>query len=187
MLEVGYRRENLIFQAIGCLALAAGGVWFARLDTGYFQLTLLGWLMAAAMPVVAIALVRRGFVGSLALREVRDGLEIRTLYAAQDFAWSGLQSVHRETLQQSSAFGLIKQTIAGYLVFTGRNRSGEEVTIKLHEDLLDWPKKSLSELQDEVVDRWTRSQTDRQYAAPAPPPARTPVSPVVPTFGRRLV
>ena len=42
MLEVGYRRENLFFQSIGCLALAAGGVWLARLDTGYFQLTLLG-------------------------------------------------------------------------------------------------------------------------------------------------
>ena len=183
MLEIGYRRENLIFQAVGCLALAAGGVWFARLDTGYFQLTLLGWLMAAAMPVVAIALVRRGFDGSLALREVRDGLEIRTLYAAQDFAWKDLQSVHRETLQQSSAFGLIKQTIAGYLVFTGRNRSGEGVTIKLHEDLLDWPKKTLSKLQDEVVERWTQGQTDRQFAAPAPRPG----SPAAPTFGRRSV
>ncbi len=183
MLEVGYRRENLIFQATGCLALAAGGVWFARLDTGYFQLTLLGWLMAAAMPVVAIALVRRGFDRSLALREVRDGLEIRTLYAAQDIAWSGLQTVHRETLQQSSAFGLIKQTIAGYLVFTGRNRSGEEVTIKLHEDLLDWPKKSIRQLQTEIVERWTQSKTDRQFAVP---PARM-ANPAAPTFGRRSV
>ncbi len=183
MLEVGYRRENLIFQGIGCLALAAGGVWFARLDTGYFQLTLLGWLMAAAMPIVAFALVRRGFDGSLALREVQGGLELRTLYAAQDFAWSGLDSVHRETLQQSSAFGLIKQTIAGYLVFTGRNRSGEQVTIKLHEDLLDWPKQSLGQLQDKVVERWEQSQSDRQFA----PPAARPASPVAPTFGRRSV
>lgn len=183
MLEVGYRRENLIFQSIGCLALAAGGVWLAQLDTGYFQLTLLGWLMAAAMPVVAFALVRRGFDGSLALRELRDGLEIRTLYAAQDFAWKDLQSVHRETLQQSGAFGLIKQTIVGYLVFTGRNRSGENITIKLHEDLLDWPKKSLDQLQNEVVARWRQSQTDRQSAAFAPRPA----SPAVPNFGRRSV
>ena len=183
MLAVGYRRGNLIFQSIGCLALAAGGVWLAQLDTGYLQLTLLGWFMAAAMPVVAIALVRRGFDGALALREVRDGLEIRTLYAAQDIAWKDLQSVHREILQQSGAFGLIKQTIAGYLVFTGRNRSGEDVSIKLHEDLLDWPKTSLSQLQVEVAERWTNSQTARQMAVPTPRSA----IPVLPTFGRRPV
>ena len=168
VLEVGYRRENLIGQSIGCLALAASGVWLARLETGYFQLPLLGWLIAAAMPEVAIALVRRGFDGSLALREVYGGLEIRILYAAQDFASSGLQSVYHETLQQSSAFGLIKQTNAGYLVFTGRNRRGE---------------KSPGKLQDEVADRSTQDQTGRKFAARALRSA----SPAAPTFGRRSV
>ena len=183
MLEVGYRRENLFFQSIGCLALAAGGVWLARLDTGYFQLTLLGWLIALAMPFVAYATFRRALDGLLALREVRDGLEIRTLYAAQDIAWKDLQTVHRETLEQSAALGLIKQTVAGYLVFSGRNRQGEEVKIKLHEDLMDWPKASLSELQDEVVARWTKSKV----AAPIAAEGFRPASPVAPTFGRRSV
>ena len=183
MLEVGYRRENLFFQSIGCLALAAGGVWLAQLNTGYFQLTLLGWLIALAMPFVAYATFRRALDGSLALREVPDGLEIRTLYAAQDIAWKDLQTVHRETLQQSSGFGLIKQTIAGYLVFTGRNRQGEDVKIKLHEDLIDWPKASLSELQEAVVARWTKSKA----AAPAAAEGFRPASPVAPTFGRRSV
>ena len=63
MLEFGYRREHMFFQSTGCLALAAGGVWFARLDTGYFQLTLLGWLIALAMPFAAFATFRRAFDG----------------------------------------------------------------------------------------------------------------------------
>ena len=183
MLEIGYRRENLIFQSIGCLAMAAGGVWLARLDTGYFQLTLLGWLMAAAMPCIAFVTFRRGLDGSLALREVRDGLELRTLYAAQDIAWKDLEAVHRETLTQSSGFGLIKQTIAGYLVFSGRNRSGEQIKIKLHEDLLDWPKASLGKLQDEIAVRWQQGQTDRPLAAPQ----YRPIAATVPSFGRRSV
>ena len=183
MLEVGYRRENMFFQSFGCLAMAAGGVWLARLDTGYFQLTVLGWLFAAGMPVVAFVTLRRALDGLLALREVADGLEIRTLYAAQDIAWKDLQTVHRETLQQSSGFGLIKQTIAGYLVFTGRNRHGDAIKIKLHEDLLDWPKASLSELQNEIAARWAKSKD----VAPIAAEGFRPASPVAPTFGRRSV
>lgn len=183
MIEVGYRRENLFFQSIGCLALAAGGVWFARLDTGYLQLTLLGWLIALAMPFVAYATFRRALDGALALREVSNGIEINTLYASQNIAWRDLQSVHRESLTQSGAFGLIKQTIAGYLVFAGRNRSGEDVVIKLHEDLLNWPKAELHKLEAQVIERWARGELEGQAMAPA---LKAP-SPATPSFGRRSV
>lgn len=183
MLEIEYKRGNLVFQAIGCAAIAAGGGWLALQDGFHWQLRLLGGFLALGLPFVSYALAQQVISGKSAIVETATGLQLSTLYGSREVRWQELTAIEREVLRQSSAFGLIKQDIAHYLVFSGYSPRDGEFRVKIQEDLIDVPKAGLARLYEQLHAMW------QDGGSPRPVPAtRLQGSPVVPRatgFGRR--
>ena len=183
MLEIAYKRGNLVFQAVGCFALAAGGGWLAFQDWAHWQLRLLGSLFAVGLPFVSYALAHRVISGQSAITEINGGLRLSTLYESTDLCWQDLQSIEREVLTQASALGLIKQDIAHYLVFSSYSQRDGEFRIKIQEDLIDIPKSGRDRLYRQLLELW------KNDGSPPPVAASQIASPALarraPTFGRR--
>ena len=183
MLDIAYKRANLVFQAIGCFALAVGGGWLASQDWTHWQLRLLGGLFAVGLPVVSYAVAHRVISGQSAIAEINGGLRLSTLYESADLRWEDLQTIEREVLTQTSALGLIKQDIAHYLVFSGYSPRNGEFRIKIQEDLIDVPKSGHDRLYRKLLELWENGGSPPPVAASriaSPASARR-----APTFGRR--
>jgi hypothetical protein len=184
MIAVSYKRDRLVFQAIGIVMLALGALWLGLQDNFAITWRLLGWFLAVTLPFVSVALARKAIDGQLAIREVSQGLELSSLYGSRTVPWANLTAIERHVLQQSSAFGLIKQDVAHYIVFVGYEVGEGEFSIRIQEDLIDWPKGQLPELFDRLATRWKSRQ-----AEPDRPALQRPLAPSFssPTFGKRLI
>jgi len=181
MQTVRYKRGTLIWQAIGCLVIAAGGLWMAVSFNG--QAKLLGILLALMLPFASIALMVRAFGDCVALQFDSSTLRVTTLLGGARLSWSQVRSLSREVVTQSQAFGLFKQDISFYLVITAVEDGGFERRFKVNERLLDWPRDGIPALVDDMA----RAQSSR---APAPPQPRAPTAAgPAPrgSFGRRTV
>lgn len=183
MLDIEYKRGNMAFQAVGCAALAAGGGWLALQADFHWQLRLFGGLLALGLPFIAYALVQRLISGQSAIVETATGLRLSTLYGSRDVRWQDLLAIEREVLTQSSAFGLIKQEIAHYLVFSGYTPGDGDFRVKIQEDLIDVPKAARADLYQQLHLMW------RNGGSPRPIPATRPDQAVAAArtvgFGRR--
>lgn len=116
-----------------------------------WQLRLLGALLGLSLPFVAVALAIRAYNDVPAIQYDHRKLSVATLWASADLPWPTVRRIHRETLQQQSSFGLIKQDIGHYLVVTAVVGDNDERTYKINERLLDWPVEALSRLADDLV------------------------------------
>jgi hypothetical protein len=186
MIAVSYKRDRLVLQAIGIVMLALGALWLGLQSNFAITWRLLGWFLAVTLPFASVALVRKAIDGQLAIREVAQGLELSSLYGSRTVPWANLTAIERHVLQQSSAFGLIKQDLAHYIVFVGYEVGEGEFRIKIQEDLIDWPRAELEILLDQLAATW-----HARSAGPAiqPQPSRRLTSPgfSASTFGRRAV
>jgi hypothetical protein len=171
MQTVFYKREKLIKQAIGCALLAAAGFWCASQPTFHWQIRLMGGLLAFSLPSVSILLLSRWHKNVPAIHFDDDRLHLSSLYRSASFSWSEIRHVDREKLTQAAAFGLIKQTIASYLVVTVADGSNFEKKFKIQEDLLEWPRDGLDALADEIYQK-------RVVTAPQRSNTETPNKPI---------
>jgi hypothetical protein len=183
MLTIEYKRSKLAFQAIGCFALAAGGGWLAFEDWVHWQIRGLGGFLALCLPFVGYAVAYRAHSGQSAIVETATGLQLSTLYGSRDVRWQDLTAIERVVLRQSSAFGLIKQDIANYLMFSGYSPRDGEFRVKIQEDLIDVPKAGLARLYEQLHAMW------QDGGSPRPVPATrlhgSPVATRATGFGRR--
>lgn len=150
MTIIRYKRSDMVFQSIGCFFLAGLGAYMALQDI-MWQLRLLGGFLAAALPVVSIALAMRAYNNVAAIQYDHKALTLATLWTSVELPWSAIRSIHRETLQQQSAFGLIKQNIGHYLVVTAHIGDNDERTFKLNEQLLDRPAAQMPQLAADLI------------------------------------
>lgn len=190
MTIVRYKRADLILQAIGCLVIAGGSAWgFTLADSVKLQI-LLG-IVAVSLPIAAMALGIRATGDLTALSFDDRNVTACSLWQRVTVPWAGVKSIHRETLQRSSMFGLFKQTLGWYLVVVTHDGDGFEKRIKLNEKLLDRPQDSLHLLLREIEEAHAASLVRRQNQFRAAEPSRTPAprpeAPLAtrPTFGRR--
>ena len=165
MLDIAYKRTNLVFQAIGCFALAVGGGWLAGQDWAHWQIRLLGGLFAVGLPLVSCAVAHRIISGQSAIAEINGGLRLSTLYESADLRWEELQSIERGVLTQTSALGLIKQDVARYLIFSGYSPRNGEFRIKIQEDLIDVPKSAHDRLYRQLLELWENGGSPTPVAA----------------------
>lgn len=195
MRVISYKRDSMISQALGCLLIAAGGVWLAFQADFNIKFRFFGGFLAVCLPFVSAALFIRWKGGAEALRFDARQLHISTLYRQTSVAWSDVRNIQREKLTQSSGFGLIKQDIAHYLVITTALDGGFERTFRVQEDLLDWPKDAREALAEELSAIWAQALRSGRDA-PMPPPAAPPAVPLIngrplvaarPAFGRKQV
>lgn len=195
MRTISYKRDSMITQAIGCLFLAAGGAWLAMHPEFHVKFRFVGGFLAVCLPFVSAALFMRWRSGAEALRFDARQLHISTLYRQTSVAWSDVRNIQRETLTQSSGFGLIKQDVAHYLVITTAIDGGFERTFRVQEDLLDWPKDGMAALADELSGLWAHALRSGREPL-MPPPAAPPAVPLIngrplvgarPSFGRKQV
>jgi hypothetical protein len=156
MRSVFYKRDKLITQSIGCLVLAAGGLWLAIDPDFHAKFRFVGGFLALCLPFVSIALFHRWRQNHPALAYDQHSVSLSTLYRSASFAWQDVRDIQREKLTQSSGFGLIKQDIAHYLVITVADGSSLE-EYRIQEDILDWPRERFDALQSELVDKWMMS------------------------------
>ncbi len=184
MIAVSYKRDRLIAQSVGILLLSLGGLWLGLQDNFGLSWRLLGWLLAVALPFVSVALARKAIDGQLAIREIANGLELASLYGSRTIPWKNLTAIHREVLQQSSGLGLIKQDVAHYIVFTGYEVGPGEFSIKIQEDLIDWPKHQLGNLFELLTSTW-QARISGEDSPSAPRPQAPGFS--AQTFGRKAV
>lgn len=155
----------MLGNAFGCAVLALVGLWAAFQPGWHFQLRLIGGLLGVTLPFVSIALGLRIKSGLAALRFDRNTLEIATFYRSTSRRWSDVRAISREKLTQSSAFGLVKQDLAHYLVIETATEDGSIETYRIQEDLLDWPKDRRTALAEQLIATW---QTPSAARAPAP-------------------
>jgi hypothetical protein len=170
MITIQYKRADMVFQAIGCLFLAGLGAYMAMQDT-MWQLRLLGGLLAISLPVVSIALAMRAYNNAAAIQYDRKHLTLATLWTSVDLPWSAIRSIHRETLQQQSAFGLIKQNIGYYLVVTAHIDDNNERTFKINERLLDWPVAQMPQLASDLIAAANGALQEQRQPTHRPAPA----------------
>lgn len=149
MQTVHYKRGDMIGQAIGCLALAVGSVWMAANFHGTFKF--LGVFLAVTLPFLAVALFARAAGDCIALQFDGQSLSIKTLWRKATVPWKQVTGIHRETLRQTSMFGLIRQDIGFYLVVTLASGGLGSNKFQLDERLLDWPKGALPTLLDDLA------------------------------------
>ncbi|MCC6924667.1 hypothetical protein [Novosphingobium sp.] len=183
MLDVVYKRSNLVMPAIGCVLFAVGGGWVALQDEADWIYRLIGAMFALALPFVGYAAAARAASGVSAIRETASGLQLSTLYASTHVHWDQIVGIRREVLQQKSAFGLIKQNLGHYLVFEAHLPGEGELKVKIQEDLIDMPKARHARLFDQLNAMWAQGGSPQ-------PVAPTRISPPVGApraagFGRR--
>jgi hypothetical protein len=180
---VRYKRTDMITQAIGSVGLAIGGAWlFTQVDS--IQLRILFGVLAVTLPFVAVALGIRAAGDLVALNFDERGLTVCTLWKKTETRWANVKSVHRETLRQSSAFGLFKQTIGWYLVIVTHEGDGFEQRLKLNEKLLDVPQDSIDALIGQIGAAW-EGRHARQSTPVAAPAVAAGQPAMRPSFGRR--
>lgn len=154
MTLVKYQQSKMLWNAVGCAVLAVGGLWVAFFSEWIFKLRLLGGLLGLSLPFVSTALALRMRSGLAALKFDRTTLEIATFYRSTAHRWSDVRDISRETLTRSSAFGLIKQDLAHYLVIAVADEDGLQNTYRLQEELLDWPKDRFPALVEQLNAIW---------------------------------
>ena len=169
MQTIHYKRGDMYAQAIGCALFSIMGGWLAF--HGHGKLMILGAVLALSLPIAAIALTARAMGDCVALRFDRQGLYVASLWRSAKLSWPELRKIHRETLVQSSAFGLFKRKIAFYIVITAADEGSFERSFKINERLLDWPQDGMEAL---VADMARVANTNGQTAVGASERANTP-------------
>ncbi len=156
MRSIFYKREKLIAQSVGCLVLAAGGLWAAVQPDFFSKFRFLGGFLTICLPFVSIALFRRWHQNRPALAFDRHHVSLSTLYRSINFSWQDVRDIKREKLVQSSGFGLIKQNLAHYIVVTVADGNDYE-EYRIQEDILDWPREKFDALLAELSEKWMMS------------------------------
>jgi hypothetical protein len=149
MREIHYKKGSMSMQAIGCAGLAAGCAW-AAINIDIFQIRLFCGLMAVSLPFLAVALFRRAMGPGLAFSFDSSSLIVTSLFRHAVIPWGNIQSITRETLQQSTAFGLVKQDVAKEIAISFYE-NGDIRKFKVNEALLDVPKDSIDAMLEDMV------------------------------------
>ena len=153
MQTIHYKRGDMLVQSIGCMVLAAVGLWLGLSFHG--RLMVLGWVLAACLPVLSIGLFVRALGDGVALRFDQQNLHVATLWSGTDLRWADVRKLQRQTIQQSSAFGLFKRDIAFYIVVTAVDDSGFERSFRVNERLIDWPRDAMDSLLNDLQRVWS--------------------------------
>lgn len=184
MLDIAYKREQMALQAVGCLLMAFGGAWLAFQESFHWQIRGLGGFLAICLPFVALVTANKVMSGQSAIREINGGLSLTSLYGSLEFRWEQLRSIDREVLSQESAFGLIKQNLAHYIVFVVMDPRFGEKRFKIHEDLIAVPKREMPQLYERLHQMWASGGSTMiapsRVVAPVTPAPRAMVG-----FGRK--
>jgi hypothetical protein len=192
MTTIAYAQGKMLHNAIGCAVLAAAGGYLAGFTDWHWQLRLMGGLLALCLPFVSAALFLRLRSGADAL--VYDGQQIKisTFYRQAGHRWSDVRAIQRETLTQSSGFGLVKQDLAHYLVITVADGAALE-EYRIQEELLALPKSEMQALADDLQNHLLAAL--RGHTSPAVSLRETPQAmisgvplspaPAVSSFGRK--
>lgn len=184
MLDIGYKRHNMVMQSVGCLFLAAGGAWLGFQEDFHWKFRVFGAFLALCLPFVSFVTMRKALSGQSAIAEIPGGLRLASLYGSLEFRWPQLRSIEREVLTQRTAFGLIKQNIAHYLVFVVMDPAYGEKRFKIHEDLIDVPKAELDQLYDRLCEVWEAGGS-RTVPASRQPAIPAGIAPRAVGFGRK--
>lgn len=182
MRTILYKQSGLINNAVGCLAVAAGGLWAAfNFEAAWMML---GALLAVSMPIVAIALFVKSMGECVAIQFDDRGIRVNSLWGGQWMSWPEVVDIDRETVQQSQFFGLYKKDISNYLVFTPLD-GGVFGKLKINEHLLDLPRESIPSLIQEMGRAAARSKTGSPAISQPVQPAGAKTGPVVRQSGER--
>lgn len=184
---ISYSKTTMITNAIGCIVLALLGGW-AFLSVEHFQLKWFGGCLAVSLPVAAFFLFRRALGDCHAIAYNGKGMKVTTLFREAIFFWPQLHDISCETLQQQSLFGLIKQNVGYYLVFTFYE-DGDLRKFRINEGLLNIPKGTTLALIEDITraSQGPQSQVQAQRAGQAQsqsPSSRTRYA-GTPAFGRK--
>lgn len=172
MTVIEYNQNKMAFNAIGCAVLAIGGAVAALMPDWPMKIRFLGGFLAVCLPFVALFLVRRIKSASAALAFDTQGVSIATFFRTRYCHWSEVRNIQRETLTQSSGFGLFKQDIGHYLVITVADGSTFE-ELRVQEELLAAPKGDMQGIVDAMAGLWMAAlhgSRDRNGAIPVADP-----------------
>jgi hypothetical protein len=153
MTVIEYNQNKMAFNAIGCAALAIGGAVAALMPDWPMKLRFVGGFLAVCLPFVSLFLVLRIKSGSAALAFDSQGVSISTFYRTRHCRWSDVRDIKRETLTQSSGFGLVKQDIGHYIVITFADGVVLE-ELRVQEELLACPKQDVQGIVDAMAGQW---------------------------------
>lgn len=195
MTVIEYNREKMAFNAIGCAMLAVLGVLAALQPDWHMKIRFVGGFLAITLPFVSLFLFLRIKSGAPAIAFDGDGVAISTFYRTRHCRWSDVRDIKRETLTQSSSFGLFKQEIGHYIVFTVADGAMYE-ELRVQEELLACKKQDVQGIVDAMCASWTSAfhGTTTSYAqiqpldgmAGAPMINGAPLRPQsAPGFGRK--
>jgi hypothetical protein len=192
---IEYNQNKMAFNAIGCAALAIGGAVAAMMPDWPMKLRFVGGFLAVCLPCVSLFLVLRIKSGSAALAFDAQGVSISTFYRTRRCRWSDVRDIQRETLTQSSGFGLVKQDVGHYIVITVADGSVLE-ELRVQEELLACPKQDVQGIVDAMAGLWMAalhgSRAGHSAMAVATPASAEPLingmplaRPSAPGFGRK--
>ena len=167
MQSVSYKRKKLYQGLIGMPILTAGLVYGAMMFGGML-LTIFAAAFIVGCPILVYVQWKALQGDGFALQYDSKGVHIASLYKSTYAPWSDVRRIHCETLQQSSGFGLIKQDLAHYLVFTIGDQNGGLDELKVQTDLLDIPRGSDEILLGDLSRYWNCAMPGVEVAAPLP-------------------
>jgi len=154
MTVIEYNRDKMTFNAIGCAMVAVLGGLAALQPDWHMKIRLVGGLLAISLPFVALFLFLRIKSGAPAIAFDGHGVAISTFYRTRECRWSDIRDIQRETLTQSSSFGLFKQEIGHYIVFTIADGALYE-ELRVQEELLACKKQDVQAIIDTMCASWT--------------------------------
>lgn len=189
MRVVKYRSDKLIGQALGCALFAIVGAWVASQPDMFMKLRILGGVVALSLPFVAMGLFLRWKRGNAALSFDARELHISTFYRSVSVRWPQVRNIERETLTQSSGFGLINRDVGHYIVITTADADSSYEVYRVQEELLDLAKVEIAQLVDELGSCWANALVTgqkMQMESVAPRLNGLPIEPVRPGFGRKI-
>jgi len=154
MTVIEYNRDKMMFNAIGCAMVAVLGGLAALQPEWHMKIRILGGCLAISLPFVALFLFLRIKSGAPAIAFDGYGVAVSTFYRTRDCRWSDVRDIKRETLTQSSSFGLFKQEIGHYIVFTVAEGALYE-ELRVQEELLACKKEDVQMIVDAMCASWT--------------------------------
>lgn len=186
---VQYKADKLVGQGIGCVFLATGAAWVAFQPWIGWEWRLFGGFLALTLPFAAVALFMRWKSGNAALSFNSRELHISTFYRSVNVYWPQVRNIERETLTQTSGFGLIKQDLGHYIVITTADADGSYEVYRVQEELLDLPENDIAQLVQELGSCWVNALDSGQKMQADPVAPRLngiPLEPARPAFGRKM-